>query len=82
MSYQFPADIETLVRQQMAAGNYRSEDDLLREALHALESQRQMVVYEDPEVIAGVQRGLDEMRRGFGRPFEEYDAELRARHNI
>ena len=82
MAYQFPADLDHLVRQQMAAGNYRSEDELLRDALHALEAHRQMVVSDDPEVLAGIRRGLDEMKQGLGRPFEDFDAELQAGHKI
>jgi Arc/MetJ-type ribon-helix-helix transcriptional regulator len=74
MAYQFPPDVEKLVKEQMVLGSYRSEDELLRDALRALEEQRQMVVYDDPEVLAGIGRGLDEMNRGLGRPFEELDA--------
>jgi Arc/MetJ-type ribon-helix-helix transcriptional regulator len=81
MSYQFPPDVEKLVREQMAIGAYQSEDDLLRDALRALEQDRQ-IVYDDPETIAGIQRGLDEMRQGLGRPVEEFQAELRAKYKI
>jgi Arc/MetJ-type ribon-helix-helix transcriptional regulator len=36
MAYQFPADVEKLIREHMASGNYLSEDDCLREALKTL----------------------------------------------
>ncbi len=78
MAYQFPPD----VREQMASGEYQSEDDLLRDALMALEDHRWVVGEDDPEVLAGIERGLDQMRRGLGRPFEEFDAELRDKFDL
>ena len=36
MPYHFPADVRRLVDQQLASGAYRSEDELLREALQSL----------------------------------------------
>ncbi len=66
----------------MATGDYQSEDDLLRDALKALEDYRQMLVNDKPEVLAGIQRGLHEMRQGLGRPFADFDAELRVKHAI
>ncbi|MBX3411647.1 MAG: hypothetical protein KF708_02925 [Pirellulales bacterium] len=82
MPYQFPPDVEQLVRAQMIAGDYRTEDDLLRDALKVLEEHRQTVIYDDPEVLAGVRRGLDEMKQGLGRPFEQFDTEFRAKHKL
>jgi Arc/MetJ-type ribon-helix-helix transcriptional regulator len=37
MSYQFPPDLEERVKTRMAEGRYQSEDDLLREAMDALD---------------------------------------------
>ncbi len=75
MIQSLPPDIADLVRQQMATGEYQSEEEVLRRAMRALEENRHAVVYDDPETLAGVQRGLDEMRAGLGRPFEAFDAE-------
>lgn len=36
MGYHFPPDLEILVREKMASGNYVSEDELLRDAFAAL----------------------------------------------
>ena len=82
MSYQFPSDVQKLVAEQMSAGNYHSEDDLLRDALRALDEQRQSIIEKDPIVIEGIRRGLADMEAGRGRPFAEFDAEFRAKHNI
>ena len=40
MSYQFPPELDQLVKQQMAAGNFASEDELLLSALRALEDEQ------------------------------------------
>jgi len=82
MTYQFPPDVAKLVREQMAIGEYRTEDELLRDALKALEENRHVIVYDDPEVLSGIQRGLDEMKQGLGRSFDEFDMELRAKRQL
>lgn len=39
MPYEFPPDVDRLVRERMASGHYSSEDALLNEALLALAEQ-------------------------------------------
>ena len=41
MTYRVPADVEQLIKQRMAVGAYSSEDDVLRDALGALEQREQ-----------------------------------------
>jgi len=41
MPYQFPADVQQLVAEQLASGGYKSEDDVLRDALRALSEQHE-----------------------------------------
>jgi Arc/MetJ-type ribon-helix-helix transcriptional regulator len=36
MAYQFPPDVEKLMREHMASGSYISEDEVLRDALQIL----------------------------------------------
>ncbi len=66
----------------MAAGDYSSEDDLLRDALATLGAQRHSVIEEDPEVIEGIRRGLADMKAGRSQPMSEFDAQFRATRNI
>ncbi len=82
MPYQFPPDVEELIKKQMGTGAYRSEDDLLRDALHALDERRHAVTDEDPEVIEGIRRGLTDLRTGRFQALGDFDAEFRAKHNI
>jgi len=41
MNYQFPSDIEDRLRVRMSDGRYQSEDDVLREAMDALDQVEQ-----------------------------------------
>lgn len=66
----------------MARGRYISEDELLRDALRALQDQDRAVGVEDPVVVEGIRRGLDQMDQGLGRPFNEFDAEFKAERKI
>ncbi len=66
----------------MASGHYRSEDDLLRDALKALDEQRGSLLEEDLEVLQGIERGLADMQAGRSRPLAEFDADFRHRHSM
>jgi Arc/MetJ-type ribon-helix-helix transcriptional regulator len=41
MDYQFPPDIEDRVRTRMSEGRYQSEDDVIRDAMDALDQVEQ-----------------------------------------
>jgi len=41
MSYQIPPDIEERLKARMSDGRYQSEDDVLREAMNALDQLEQ-----------------------------------------
>ena len=60
MSYQLPVDLEQPIAAQIESGEFDSEDDVLREAIDALESRqrslralRDMVREADDDIIAG-----------------------------
>ncbi len=78
MTYQFPPDVAKLVQAQMASGGYNSEDDLLRDALSALQAvgSHRVASHAEPirsldELRQKVQVGLDQLDRGEGRDAEE-----------
>ena len=56
MLYSFPPDVQQLVRERMATGRYASEDDLLREALHALSAEE--------EGLRAIQEAVAELQAG------------------
>ena len=66
MSSAFSSDIDQLVRQQLATGQYQSAEDVMRTALQLLADRNRRVEY----LRAEVQVGRDELDRG---DYEEYD---------
>jgi predicted transcriptional regulator len=74
MSYLFPPILGQLVREELATGAYRSEDDVLVEAMQALRDR--------DEAIAGIREGLSDLDAGRVRPLGDVDAELRTKHGI
>ncbi len=69
MAYQFPPDVQQLIREAVALGSYATEDDVLREALHVLIQRN--------EDLAEIRAGVADMNAGRFRPIHEVDAEIR-----
>lgn len=69
MSYRVPPDVERLVSEQMRQGSYESEDDVLRDALHALAEKN--------EDLAAIRAGIEDMEAGRMKPLRDVDAEIR-----
>jgi predicted transcriptional regulator len=74
MSYSFPPVLDQLVRDELATGVYRSEDEVLVEAMQALRDRDQ--------AIAGIREGLADLEAGRVRPLCDVDAQLRTKHGI
>jgi predicted transcriptional regulator len=74
MSYSFPPILDQLVREELATGVYRSEDDVLVEAMQALRDR--------DEAVVGIQDGLADLSAGRMRPLDKVDADLRNKHGI
>ena len=75
MAYQLPPDVEELVKRRLASGNYKSEEDVLRDAL---EAQR----LEDEELRA-IEEALDDVENGDqGVTLDQAFSSLRAKFNI
>jgi len=74
MSYQFPPELDQLVKRQLASGGFDDEDAVLIAAMRSLE-QRQAD-------LAAIREGIDDMEAGRVRPLREFDADFRTRKNI
>jgi Arc/MetJ-type ribon-helix-helix transcriptional regulator len=74
MSYPFPPALDRLVQEELATGAYRSEDDVLVEALQALRDR--------DEAIAGIREGLSDWGAGRVHSLNDVDMELRTMHGI
>ena len=72
MAYEFPPDVEERIRKQMTDGNYKSEDDVLRDALEALAAR-------NADLVA-IQAGVDDMEAGRTRPLSDVADEIRQKH--
>jgi putative addiction module CopG family antidote len=75
MPRQFSPDVEEQLKECMAAGRYRSEDDVLRDALKALRHRNdELVALKD--AIADLEAG------DRGMPFDEFIDEFRRKRGI
>ena len=72
MSYQFPPDVEQRIRHQIALGNYTSEDDVLRDALEALDARN--------ADMAAIRAGVEDMAADRMRPIDEVAVDIRRKH--
>jgi putative addiction module CopG family antidote len=69
MTYQIPPDVEQLIREQMAAGDYHNHDEVLRDALQALAERN--------ADLAAVRTGIDDMKSGRLRPIKDVADDIR-----
>ena len=82
MSYQFPPELDKLVKLQLAAGNFNSEDELLMVALRTLEDEQAdwTAVEESLDSLEHREQGLGQGEQGVS--LEEAFDIVRQRHNI
>lgn len=70
MSYTFPSDLQKIIDARLTAGQYASEDDVLRDALRALS--------EEDEDLQAVREAVAEWRGGDeGLPLKDAFAQVR-----
>jgi Arc/MetJ-type ribon-helix-helix transcriptional regulator len=73
MPYPFPPDLRQLVEQSMNQGGFKSEDDLLRDALTAWKVQA------DDHAL---RESVAQMEAGQTRPFKDAIRDLCERHGL
>jgi len=76
MNIQLPTDIDTTLKSFLVGDRYKNEAEVLREALTALKQR------DEKKDLVAIQEGIDDMQAGRVRPFEEVDAEIRAKHRF
>ena len=74
MPYAFPPEIAEPVGRRVTSGQFPSEDEVLKAALHALDER-------DAELVA-IQAGLADLEAGRVSSLADVDARLRTRHTI
>jgi putative addiction module CopG family antidote len=77
MGYEFSPNLERMVRQRMAAGQYASEDEVLLDAMLALEDVEQR----EEELRAEIQQRICKAGTGLSQPLDRtaFKAEARRR---
>jgi Arc/MetJ-type ribon-helix-helix transcriptional regulator len=67
MHYQFPPDLHDRVQARLADGSYQSEDDLLRDAMNALEDldREKLRLFQEGNRVA-----LEQSRLGLSKPLD------------
>ena len=68
MNYQFPPDIEERLKARMSDGRYQTEDEVLREAMDALDQleQDKLTRWDERNRIA-----MQQSRQGLSRPLDD-----------
>lgn len=74
MSVHLTPELSATVQRFIATGHYKDEEEVLREALAAL-NQRD-------DDYAAIQEGIEDEAAGRIRPWEDVKAELRAKFNM
>lgn len=79
MAYQFPADVERLIKERMAMGTYTSEDEVLRDALGALEQleQERLARWDERNRLA-----IEQSKQGHSRPLDDQRVLARLRERL
>lgn len=74
MEISLTPELQRLVEVKVAQGLYRTDEEVLRAAMQALDAQEQ--------TLAAIAEGYSDFRAGRYRSFEEVDAEFRQRHGL
>jgi Arc/MetJ-type ribon-helix-helix transcriptional regulator len=74
MSYQLSSDLVTRIQTFVVSGGYASEEEVVQDALLALEQRQQ-------DLIA-IRAGIADMEAGRCRPFSEIECEFRTQYQI
>ncbi len=73
MPYDFPPNIQQLLRQHLSSGDYASEDEVLLDALRSLAERN--------ADLAAVKEAITDMEAGDqGEPLEQIAEQIRAKH--
>jgi len=79
VAYQIPSDVEQLIKERMALGVYASEDEVLRDALEALEQleQERLARWDERNRLA-----IEQSKQGLSRPLDDQRVLARLRERL
>jgi Arc/MetJ-type ribon-helix-helix transcriptional regulator len=70
MAYQFPPDVAQRIKAYLACGEYATEDDVLRDAIQALDARSKAYQDEVTRFRAELQESIEQADRGESRPLD------------
>ena len=73
MAVQLTPELSATVQGFLASGRYKSDEEVLRKALAALQYK---------ENVAAIQEGVDDMEAGRYRTLDEVDREMRRKYGL
>jgi antitoxin ParD1/3/4 len=84
MNVSLTPQLESFVQEKVSSGLYTSASEVIREALRMMEEQDQLKAMRLEALYKEVQKGIDQLDRGEGIPFdpEEIKAEARRRKDL
>lgn len=70
MAYQLPTDVDQRIKAYLASGEYATEDDVLRDAIRALDARSK--AYEDERIRfqRELQESIEQAERGESKPMD------------
>jgi putative addiction module CopG family antidote len=74
MNTQLPADVEQFIEAKVKSDRFTSSDEVLTAAVRLLRQQEEA---EEARVLAGIRKGLDDVRAGRTQPVAEAFADIR-----
>jgi putative addiction module CopG family antidote len=74
MTISLPPELDRLLNERLASGQYKSVEEVLTRAFQVLK--------EEEEAIAAIKEGYDDFKAGRYEPWEKSDSEFRMKHGI
>ena len=78
MHYPFPPELDRLIQEKMSSGHYQSEDELLMDAMHALED----IHAQHDRLRSEIVGRLAEAGKGLSRPLDRELFKKEARRRL
>jgi putative addiction module CopG family antidote len=82
MSIDLSPDVWNEIQRQVATGAFATPDEVLREALAALQSREDAIRSEREEVREALREAAEDLRAGRHRPAAEVSREMRTKYNL
>ena len=81
MTVNLKPELAEFVQAQVRAGQYRSLEEAVNAAIARIQAEQDLLAGElDDEELAAIEKGLAQLNRGEGQPWEKVRDDLRAKY--